>query len=161
MDPSKFIYEEPEDRDFTLLPKGEYPWTILEINAMIQTQKGDAMLPVKFEFTGPHGEKAQVYENFVFTDAAAWKIKQFLKASYDQMEEGKAVDFTDSTFIRWMKARTGRANLGVEMVKGKSKNYERNKIESFITGKKTESSGAPPAASKADPAAVNDEEIPF
>ena len=164
MDPSRFIVEEPEERDFTLLPKGEYPWTILEINAMTETQKGDPMLPVKFEFTGPNGERATVYENFVFTDGAKWKINQFLKAAYDQMESGKAVDFTDPAFLKWLKARTGRAKLGVEQVKGKTKDYDRNKIEAFIIGK---TEGAPPSTKKTEaftpPAAAadDDDEIPF
>jgi hypothetical protein len=159
INPRSFLMEEPEERDFTVLAKGDYPFAIAEINAMTTTQKtGADMLPIKFEFTGHDGEKATVYENFVFTEAAAFKIKQFLKCV--QVPIGQRVDFEDAKFLGWLKKQTGRARLGVERVQGKTKDYDKNKIEAFLY-EKTSAAAGPPAAAPAAAAEDEDSEIPF
>jgi hypothetical protein len=157
INPRSFLMEEPEERDFTVLPKGEYPFTIAEINAMTTTQKtGADMLPIKFEFTGPGGQTVAVYENFVFTEAAAFKIKQFLKCV--QVPIGQRVDFEDAKFLSWLKRQTGSARLDIEMVKGKTKDYERNKIAHFLYEKSPAAAAGPPVA---EPVVEDDGEIPF
>ena len=159
LDPRNFLMEEPEERDFTVLQKGDYPFAIAEINAMTTTQKtGADMLPIKFEFTGHDGEKATVYENFVFTEAAAFKIKQFLKSV--AVPIGQRVDFEDPKFLAWLKKQTGRARLGIENVKGKTKDYDRNKIEAFLY-EKSAPAGGPPAAAPVAAKVEDDDEIPF
>ena len=142
MDPRNWTYEEPEEKSFEPLPKGTYPFTILEVNAMTQTKKGDPMLPVKFEFTGDGDHRVQVYENFVFTDAAAWKVNQFLKCICGgTINPGRKIDFESAEFLKWVAARRGTARLGVERVQGKTKDYDRNRVEAFLY----EKSAAAPA----------------
>ena len=107
------------------------------------------MLPIKFEFTGRDGSTTTVYENFIFSEAAAFKIKQFLKCV--QVPIGQRVDFEDPKFLAWLKKQTGSAKLGIENVTGKTKSYDRNKIESFIYSKATPAAGPPVAAPAAAP----------
>jgi hypothetical protein len=165
MDPTQYTYDEPEDRDFPVFPKGEYPWKIIEINEITHSRdKGTPMLPVKFEFTDETGRHATVYENFVFSDAAKWKIDQFMKACSGQMAPGRKVNFTDAETLKWLRARTGTAKLKIEDVPGKD--YKRNSIEAFLYGKtKVEGTtvSTPPAKQQPPSAPVEDEddEIPF
>jgi hypothetical protein len=168
MDPRNYTYQEPEEKSFEPLPKGEYPFILLEVNAMTTTQKtGHSMLPVKFEFQGPDDHKVHVYENFVFSDAAAWKINQFLKCICGgSIDPGRKVDFESPDFIKWMMKQTGTARLSIERVQGKTKDYDRNKIEAFLYDKpavKGATVSTPPAKAQPPSAPVEQEEddIPF
>lgn len=149
--------EEPEERSFTIFKKGEYPWRIIEINTMTHAKSsGNPMIPIKFEFSDGEGNTTTVYENLVFSDAAAWKVHQFLKsANGGTIEVGRPVNFEDNTFLKWLARQTGTAKLGIEPVQGKD--YDRNKIEAFTWPKE------PRAAKSEIPAAMADEldEIPF
>jgi len=157
IDPNNFLMEEPEDREFIVLPEGEYPFVILEINQMETSKSGNPMIPLKLEFTGPGGSTT-VYEYLVFADKAAFKIKQFLKSI--AVPIGQRVDFEDPQFLKWVKAQKGRAKLGVEPVQGKT--YDRNKVEAFVYDKAATAAGGPPAAkAKVVPEDEVDDDIPF
>lgn len=150
--PTNFLMEEPKDREFIVLPKGEYPFRVLEINAMETSKAGNPMLPIKLEFTGQQGSTT-VYEYLVFTDSAAFKIKQFLKAI--NVPVGQRVNFEDPAFLKWMKAQRGRAKLGIEPVAGK--NYDRNNVEAYVYDKGAPAFTPPPAATSD----MEEGEIPF
>lgn len=163
MDPRKFVFEEPEERKpFTLLPDGEYPWRIEEINQMETSRAGNPKLPVKFAFTGPGGAVATVYEDLVFTEKAAWKINQFLKSACGgKIDAGREIDFESHDFIKWMAARSGTAVLATETYIDKGGNErQKNVIVAFTYPKSNAGSAAPPAPA---PAAIKaeDDDIPF
>jgi hypothetical protein len=164
-DPSSYTFDEPEDRKFVVFPKGEYAWRILEINELTQSSSGNPMLPIKFEFTNGD-DTTTVYENFVFTESAKFKIDQFMKCCSGQMAPGRKINFTDPEVIKWLKARTGRAKLTVEPVKGKD--YTRNAIEAFVyeTTKVSGPSVSTPPAKQQPPSVpaeeeMSDDDIPF
>lgn len=163
-DPSSYEFEEPEDRKFVVFPKGEYPWRIVEINDMTTSKSGNPMLPIKFEFTNGD-DTTTVYENFVFTAAAKFKIDQFMKCCSGQMAPGRKINFTDPEVIKWLKARTGTAKLKVSPVLGKD--YNRNEIEAFIydVSKVAGPTVTTPAAKQQPPSLPADEpeddDIPF
>lgn len=168
LDPRNFTYDEPEEGgNYAVLPKGEYSFHIVEINSMTQSRNHNPMLPIKLEFLGPQGTKTQVYENLVFTEAAAWKVKQFLKCvGGNNLEPGRRIDFEDPQFIAWLAKRTGKAKLKIGHYTKDGKEYEKNEVEAFTYDK----ADAPPSASAAPapkpaPAAVEEEvdpdDIPF
>jgi hypothetical protein len=170
MNPAAYRYDEPSESNHNVFQKGEYSWRILEINAMEQSKAGNDKIPIKFEFFDEENNTAVVYENLVFTDAAAWKINQFLKSACGgAIEPGRLINFEDAKTINWLKSRTGRAVLGVEKAQGKSGEYDRNKIEKFCYPETTVSGATvstPPRAStppSTPVAAVGDDslEIPF
>lgn len=160
-----FISAEPEEFTNSLLPKGEYPFTILEINAFEQSRAGNDMLPLKLEFTGPNGEKSTVYENLVFTEKAIFKINQFLAAV--SVPKGTRINFRDDEFLKYLKTKTGRAILDIEEYKNRSdKMVKKNVITAFVyegTSKREAAPTGPPAHRAAAPPAeeLEDEEIPF
>lgn len=166
MDPSAYTFEEPEERDYYTFPKGKYKWRILEINDITESKNGNAMLPIKFEFYDDQGRTSPVYENLVFIEAAKFKIDQFLKCCSGQMAPGRKISFTDPEVLKWLKARTGEANLEVEDVPGKT--YKRNKITGFVYSATTISGttvSTPPAKQQPPSAPADEEEdldsIPF
>ena len=163
LDPRKIIFEEPEERDFVVFPKGVYPFTILEINTMTESkEKRTPMLLIKLQFTRANGDTTTVYENLLFQDNAMWKISQFLKClGGNKLKAGQSIDFESTDFIYWLKRQGGSARLKVSPVRGKD--YDRNEVEAFIfnEGAKVET----PAPRKIAPLIIDDsdddEEIPF
>lgn len=155
-----FLQTEPEEHNFTVLPKGEYPFTILEINAFEQSRAGNDMLPLKLEFTGPGGT-SNVFENLVFTDKAIFKIKQFLAAV--AIPNGTRINFRDPEFIKYLKVKTGRAMLDIETYQNKAgKTVEKNVVASFLYGGSSKRDEVP--AHRATPAPVEEAEeddVPF
>jgi hypothetical protein len=161
-DPSNYEFNEPEEKSFHIFPKGEYQWRIAEINEMTTSKSGNAMLPIKFEFSD--GENTNfVYENFVFVESAKFKIDQFLKCCSGQMAPGRKINFSDPEVLKWLAARTGRAKLKIEKAFGKD--YDRNAIEAFVyeTTKVSGASVSTPPAKQQPPSAPadDDDDIPF
>ena len=165
-----FISGEPEENNFTVLPKGEYPFTILEINSFEQSKAGNDMLPLKLEFTGLEGVKSTVFENLVFTEKAIFKINQFLAAI--SVPAGTRINFRDPEFIKYLKVKTGRAMLDIEDYKNKAdKIVQKNVVAAFIyegTSKRDKPvqksiPSGPPAHRPSAPAEseLSDDEIPF
>jgi len=74
---------------------------------------------------------------------------------------GQRVDFEDPKFLAWLKKQTGRARLGIENVKGKTKDYDRNKIEAFLYEKSAPAGGPPAAAPVAAKVEDDPDSIPF
>jgi hypothetical protein len=169
MDPTKYEYQDPADRDFIVFQKGEYAWKILEINEMTTGRNsGNSMLPIKFEFSDGTGRTTTVEENLVFCEAAKWKIDQFMKACSGQMAPGRKINFTDADTLKWIKARTGTAKLKIEKFVSKAgKDCEKNAIEAFLYGKTTVDGATlstPPAKQQPPSAPVeeaDDDHIPF
>jgi hypothetical protein len=165
-----YVFDEPVEGGRAVLPKGEYPFTILEINAIEISKAGNQVLPLKLEFTGTAGETATVYEKLVFTQAAKWKIDSFLKCTLGgAMTPGKSVNFDDPRFVAWLeKNGKGRAKLKIETYTAKDGTAkERNAVESFLW-ESTKLNGttvtAPPPARVPEPqqvASLSDDEIPF
>jgi hypothetical protein len=127
---SDFTSGEPVESTFTVFEDGDYPFDILEMNAITRSANGNDMLPIKLEFTSPDGDKATVYEYLVFTEKAAFKINQFLASV--KIPTGTRINFRDAEFIKYIKAKSGIATLSSEPVKGKD--YMRNKVVKFIYG---------------------------
>lgn len=162
LDPRNIIFEEPEERDFVVFPKGVYPFTILEINTMTESkEKRTPMLPIKLQFTRANGDTTTVYENLLFQDNAMWKISQFLKClGGNKLKAGQSIDFESTDFLFWLKRQGGTARLKVSPVRGKD--YDRNEVEAFIfnEGAKIEA----PAPRKIAPLIIDDsddDDIPF
>lgn len=157
-----YVFEEPEEKsDLIVLPAGkEFPFKILEINAMKDSRAGNPMIPVKLEFDGGSLGKATVYENLIFMPSMKWKIDQFLKCvAGEGIKAGKKVNFEDSDFLEWLKRQTGRATLKIEPVLGKT--YSRNSIDSYIyegSSKGTSTNSMPEAG---DDQEDDDENLPF
>ena len=164
LDPRKIIFEEPEERDFVVFPKGVYPFTILEINTMTESkEKRTPMLPIKLQFTRANGDTTTVYENLLFQANAMWKLSQFLKCvAGNKMKAGQSIDFESADFLNWLKRQGGSARLQVSPVRGKD--YDRNEVEAFIfnEGAKIETP-APrkPIAPVVDDSDDDDDDIPF
>jgi hypothetical protein len=158
-----FLSAEPEEHNFTVLPKGEYPFTILEINAFEQSRAGNDMLPLKLEFTGDAGATSNVYENLVFTEKAIFKINQFLAAV--SIPEGTRINFRDPEFIKYLKVKTGRAMLDIESYQNKAgKTVKKNVVASFLYGGSSKRDEVPAhrAAPAPDPADDDDDtDAPF
>lgn len=88
---------------------------------------GNDMIELKLEIIGPdieEGKGAIVYENLVFTEAAFFKIDQFLASVGEEIQEGKEVTIESSDLV----GRSGRCSLIVETYKGRT----RNKVAKFI-----------------------------
>ena len=165
-----FLSAEPEERDFIVLPDGEYPFTILEINAFETSRAGNDMLPLKLEFTGDGGATSSVFENLVFTEKAIFKINQFLASV--SIPKGTRINFRDPEFIKYLKVKTGRALLTSEEYTAKSgKLVKKNVVASFVyegSSKRDEpvqkaAQSGPPAHRAAPPADdfQEDDDIPF
>lgn len=154
-----FLSAEPEEHNFTVLPKGEYPFTILEINEFELSRAGNDMLPLKLEFTGPAGT-SNVFENLVFTEKAIFKINQFLAAV--AIPKGTRINFRDPEFIKYLKVKTGRAMLDIETYQNKAgKTVEKNVVASFLYGGSSKRDEVP--AHRAAPAPVEEDmdDVPF
>ena len=159
----EFTAEEPEERDFGVFPKGEYPFTILELNEFTTSKAGNEMLPLKLEFKNEEGHTSNVFENLVFTEKALFKINQFLAAV--GVPKGTRINWRDDEFQKYIKAKSGRALLGVESYTDKGgKSREKNVVERFVYDGTSKREDSPPVhkASAAPPAEeVSDDDIPF
>ncbi|MBK1883696.1 DUF669 domain-containing protein [Luteolibacter pohnpeiensis] len=166
MNLNDYTFEEPVEKEFSVFEDGEYPFTILEINALTTSTTGNPMIPLKLEFTD-EDEKTTVYENLVFTDKAKYKIDQFLKCVCGTLKPGRKINFEDPDFLRWLQVRTGRAKLTSEKVKGKD--YRRNKVVSFVyestsiegTSVRTPAAKASPPSTPVEAEVIDDDDIPF
>lgn len=128
-----FLSAEPEEHNFTVLPKGEYPFDILEINAFSVSKAGNDMLPLKLQFKDGNGNTSDVFENLVFTEKALFKINQFLAAV--AVPKGTRINFRDPEFIKYLKAKSGSALLDVEKYTNKSgKEVEKNVVVGYVYG---------------------------
>lgn len=159
---SDFTSGEPVENEFTVFEDGDYPFKILEMNEIEQSSAGNDMLPMKLEFSRPDGKTVVVYEHLVFTEKAIFKINQFLASV--KIPTGTRINFRDSEFIKYIKAKSGVATLMSEPVKGKT--YMRNKVAKFLyngTSKRDEIPAHKPAPPKAPVVPPPDEEddIPF
>ena len=162
-----FLSAEPEDHNFTVFPKGEYPFTILEINEFERSRAGNDMLPMKLEFSDGTGATSNVYENLVFTEKAKFKINQFLAAV--SIPKGTRINFRDDEFTKYFKTKTGRAMLDIEEYQSKAgKTVQKNVVAAFVYNGSSKRDEVPahratPPAHK--PAPVEEEEdldrIPF
>jgi len=157
---SDFTSAAPVENAFVVLADGDYPFTILEMNAITRSASGNEMMPIKLEFSGPDGEKATVHEYLVFTPNAAFKINQFLASV--KIPEGTRINFRDAEFIKYIKAKSGVATLASEPVKGKD--YFRNRVIKFLYNGTSKRDEVP--SHKATPAFVppvedDTDDIPF
>lgn len=158
-----YTYAEPtEGGNRILLPPGEYPFRVVEVNDVEYARAtNNPYIPVKLEVTGKEGA-ATCYENLVFTEKAKWKIDSFLKAIWGKAEEGKRIDWTAPEFIGWLIGRTGRCKVKVEQVKGKD--YMRNEVDEFLYDRDASAAVKKEAPPVAAPVADDDDDednIPF
>lgn len=159
-----FLSSEPEELAYIILPDGEYPFVISEINDFMTSRAGNEMLPMKLEFTGANDCVSSVFENLVFTEKALFKINQFLKAV--NIPQGTRINFRDPEFIKYLKVKTGRGILTSEDYTAKSgKVLKKNVVASFVYGEAKIKAAAPagPPAHKTAPKEdeLSDDEIPF
>ena len=153
-----FTAEEPEERDFSVFPKGEYPFDILEINEFAVSKAGNDKLPLKLQFKDEAGNTSNVFEDLVFTEKALFKINQFLASI--GVPKGTRINWRDPEFVKYLKVKTGRAVLGVETYTDKSgKEREKNVVERFVYDGTSKRDDSPPAHKAAPAAAPVDEEI--
>lgn len=154
-----FTSEVPEEREFSVFPKGEYPFSILEINEFAESKAGNQKLPLKLEFKDDAGNKSNVFEDLVFTEKALFKINQFLASL--SVPVGTRINWHDHEFRKYLLTKTGRAILGVESYTDKNgKAREKNVVERFIYDGTSKRDDAPPPHKAAEPE-MEDEEIPF
>jgi hypothetical protein len=155
-----YTYEEPvEGGPRILLPPGEYPFRVVEVNDVEYSRAtNNPYIPIKLEFDGPGGVST-CYENLVFTEKAKWKIDSFLKSIWGKADSGRRIDWTDAKFIGWLVGRTGVAKLRVAPVKGKD--YERNEVESFLYDRDQSAAVKKEVPKPAPPPAVEEDDIPF
>lgn len=161
-----FMSAPPEEREYIVFEKGEYPFTIHEINSFEQSRNGNDMLPVQLKFTRPDGASVIVLERLVFTEKALFKIHQFIAAC--SIPNGTRINFRDDQFIKYLKSKTGRATLSVETyVKKDGTEGKKNEVSAFVyegTNKREEPAraaapAAPPSYSAAP--AEDEDDIPF
>lgn len=158
-----FTSAEPEEREFSVFPKGEYSFTILEINEFQNSKAGNPMLPLKLEFKDKDGNTSNVYENLVFTEKALFKINQFLASV--GVPKGTRINWHDDEFLKYLKPKTGRAVLDIEEYTDKGGNKkEKNVIKAFVYEGTSKRDDGPPAH-KATPGAAPGEDdmddVPF
>jgi hypothetical protein len=146
---TNYTVEDPVERQFVVFENGEYPFTHIEINAVVRNPGKNPYIPLKLEFTRESdGATTQVYENIVFAANMKWKIDQYIKCvGADALPVGRRIDWTDINFIKWLLNRKGRATLIQQPVQGKD--YMRNAVDRWIYKK---SDAAPPPASSPPPA---------
>lgn len=155
-----FTSEVPEEREFSVFPKGEYPFSILEINEFAESKAGNPKLPLKLEFKDDAGNKSNVFEDLVFTEKALFKINQFLASL--AVPVGTRINWHDHEFRKYLLTKTGRAILGIESYTDKSgKAREKNVVERFVYDGTSKRDDAPPAHKASAPVEDDLEEIPF
>lgn len=162
-DPDNYLYEEPEERQYIVLPPGIYRFQINRIDDLTNSKNGNPMIPLELEFFGDKGESVIVRENLVFTEKAKFKIDQFIKSiSNGTLQPGRRMSFSDINTRKWMLNQTGWAKLKIEVVNGKTKDYDANKVEAFVL-EPTEKGAAPagPSGPPEPPSGPYDDEIPF
>ena len=159
-----YTYEEPvEGSSHVLLPAGEYPFRVVEVNEVAYSRAtNNPYIPVKIEVDGGPLGTATCYENLVFTQKAKWKIDSFLKSIWGKAEPGRRIDWCAPQFTQWLVNRTGRCKIITAPVKGKD--YERNEVSEFLYDRDRSAAvkreAAPPAAA-APPADDEGDNIPF
>lgn len=152
----RYTYDEPEDRQFTVLKPGEYEFVIAEVFAFeVSKESGNEYLPIKLNIK-PEGV---VYDNLVFTDKAKFRIDQLLKSIGKAPAPGTAVDFDDPT---WLVGSKGRVKLKIDNYKGS----ERNKVDAYVfhpgrVSGRTVSAPSQSIAPSTPPNGIDDDDIPF
>lgn len=159
---SNYVFEEPVQREFTVLEKGEYPFEVAEIFEFETSKKGNDMLPVELRVGHP-GETTKITEYLVFTKAAKWKIDGFLKSIHGGvLEPGKKIDFDN---LGWLQARRGTCEVDVEtFTKKDGSEGKRNMITRFtyptttLEGRTVTTPSSPVGEDDPD---LEDDDIPF
>lgn len=149
-----YIYDEPDDRNYIVLPPGEYDFVIVEVYEFETTKSGNEYLPIKLQI---QHEDVVVYDNLVFSQKAKFRIDQLLKSIGKAPAPGSAVDFDDPS---WLVGCKGRCRLRVEEYNG----IERNKVDAYVfrPGQVSGRSVTAPKPAVAPPlAAEDDDDTPF
>lgn len=114
-----FTTGQPQQGGTIILAPGEYPFEVTNCEAKT-SKAGNPMFELKLRV----GDKASVYDNLVFTQAAFWKIDQFLRAVGAHPGEGQSIDLEADDCIGHkgrVKIRTGKTASG----------NDRNEVESY------------------------------
>lgn len=142
---------EEELSSFDLLPKGTYPFTVLnsdEVASKSKKNAGRMMFAVKLNVHGPQGDK-HVYDYFAdwFSE---WKLRHFAETTGQlKAYEGGELDGKNGAFAN----RTGYVTLDIE---DDPKYGEKNVVKDYVV-KKSEAAPAP----KAEKVEDDDQSIPF
>jgi hypothetical protein len=163
---SGYEYEEPIERDFTVLEKGEYPFEVGEIFEFETSKKGNDMLPLEL-IVGEAGNTTKITEHLVFTKSAKWKIDGFLKSIHGgAIKPGTKIDFDN---LGWLQRRRGVCSVDVEeytRTKGTKAGdkAKRNIITGYVYPQ-SELEGrtysAPAGAGSAPPEEDEEDDVPF
>lgn len=143
-----YVYEEPTEGGFKVLPKGEYDFTVEEVFEWEESKKGNDMLPICILVEG-----TKQNDWLTFTESAKWRIDSFLKSIYNgTLPVGKRMDFNNTS---WMQGRSGRVELGVKKIPKKNgqpgETIEVNEILRYVYPK-TALEGRTVTTPAADPA---------
>jgi len=154
-----YTYNEPEEREFEVLPEGEYAFTITEVFAFEVAKSGNEYLPLKIAVKSPKGNTVNVFDNLVFTEKAKFRIDQLLKSIGKAPAPGTAEDFDDPT---WLVGCKGVVKLKIETYNSNN----RNKVDAYLFKKATVEGRMVTTAKRAEaPVATQQEEehdnIPF
>lgn len=162
-----YEYEEPVEREFVLLEKGNYPFEVGEIYEFETSKKGNDMLPIEL-IVGEPGNTTKITEHMVFTKSAKWKIDGFLKSIHGgSIKPGTKIDFDN---LGWLQRRRGVCSVDIEEYtrsKGAKagEKGQRNIITGFVYPKaelEGRTYSTPPAAAGPPPAGDEEEDnVPF
>lgn len=106
----------PEQRTFTILPAGKYPFRVLDANQQ-RSKAGNDMIELKLDFYDDDGNSSTVWDFLVFTEKSVWKVDHFLKSCGMHPGEGQEIDLNPNEFIGFEgmgELRIGKTDKGVE-----------------------------------------------
>jgi hypothetical protein len=104
-----------------ILKPGEHNFEVVDANEK-KSEAGNDYIELKLRVGE---EQASVYDNLVFTDAAMWKVSQFLYATGLAKSEGESINLVEEDCL----GLTGRCLIKT----GKDKNkQDRNEIDSYL-----------------------------
>lgn len=139
---------------FPIAPAGIYPFEVLE--ATEKTAKtGNAMIGLKLRIFGE--EQYTVFDNLVFTQSAAWKITEFMRAVGYEVPTG-----TDAALEAYQcLGKTGEAQIGVRSYEGRDQNTVASYLASGVANPLPTKEPAPAKAKALEPAEIADDDLPF
>lgn len=131
----------PKAATFVILPKGNYPFEIVDAKEGKMDKDGNSLpkgtqfIELTLKITNPATEETvKVYDNLYFHTKTAWKVDSLLKAIGKHPGEGELIEIDCFDLIGY----EGRADIKVEkkLRKGSTSEYfERNEVNGFTWDK--------------------------
>lgn len=120
----------PKAASFTIFPKGEYPFKIIDAKEGklqkdgARLKKGTPFIELKLRFTNDAGEEVTVFDNLYFDTSTFWKIDSMLKAIGKHPGEGEMVEIDVFELI-------DEGGIALLKVGKNGRNEDRNEVSAY------------------------------